>query len=55
MKYRVKIVVTEAFSTWVEADNEEDATEAALQQMYDGKLALDYENFDTSIIDEDDE
>lgn len=55
MKYRVQIVVTERYSTWVDAENEEMAEDIAAQQFSDGKLSLDYESSQMSIIDTDDE
>jgi len=55
MQYRVKIVVTEIYSTWVEADNDEAAEEIALKQLNDGDLALDYESVTTNIVDTDED
>ena len=53
MQYRVKIVLTEVYTTWVEAENEEAAIERAEQQFSNGELALDHESTYTDIIDTD--
>lgn len=54
MKYRVQIVVTERYSTWVEAENEEAAESMAMEQLNNGKLCTDYDGVSTCIIDTDD-
>lgn len=54
MKYRVQIIVTERYSTWVEAESEHAAEDIAAKQFSDGKLSLDYESSQMDIIDTDD-
>ena len=53
MQYRVQIVLTEIYSTWVEADSEQAAEDMAAKQFSNGELALDYESSQMSIIDTD--
>lgn len=53
MQYRVKIRIVEEYSTWVDADNEEQAEEIAMDQLREGDLSLDYESTTTEIIDTD--
>lgn len=55
MQYRVKIVLTEVYTTWVEAENEEAAIERAEQQFSNGELALEHESYWSEIVDTDDE
>lgn len=54
MKYRVRIVIKEVYTTWVEAENEDAAEEAAWKQLDDGDLYADHETSQTDIIDTDD-
>lgn len=55
MKYRVKIVITEEYTTWVEAESEDAAEDKAVKQLNSGDLYADYEGVSTSIIDMDEE
>lgn len=55
MKYRVKIVYTEEYTTWVAAENEEAAEEAALDQYSNAKIFPDIDRLTTEIIDTDEE
>ena len=54
MKYRVKIVNTEVYTTWVDAESEEAAEDKALKQLNSGDLFADSEGLSTEIIDTDD-
>ena len=54
MKYRVKIVITEVFTTWVEAEDEDTAEDMAIDELNSGKLFSDYQGTTTEIIDTDD-
>ena len=54
MQYQVKITLTETYTTWVEADNEDAAIELAEQQFINGELALSGEWFTKDIIDMED-
>lgn len=51
MQYQVKITLTETYTTWVEAENEDAAIEAAEQQFNNGELALSGESIKSDIID----
>lgn len=55
MMYRVKIVITEEYTTWVDAEDEDAAEDKAIKQLNSGDLFADYEGVSTSIIDTDDE
>lgn len=54
MKYRVKIIITEVFTTWVEAEDEDTAEDMAIDELNSGKLFSDYQGITTEIIDTDD-
>ena len=54
MKYQVKIVLTEVYTTWVEAENDEAAIDSAEKQFSNGELALEHESFWSEIVDTDD-
>lgn len=55
MKYRVRIVIKEVYSTWVEADDEHAAEDAAWKQFNNGDLYAEHETSQTDIIDTDEE
>lgn len=55
MQYRVKVVLTEVYTTWVEAENEDAAIETAEKQFSNGELALEHESYWSEIVDTDDE
>lgn len=55
MKYRVKIVIREVFTTWVEAEDEYMAEHKAQEQLDKGDLFPDQESVTTEIIDTDEE
>lgn len=51
IQYQVKITLTETYTTWVEAENEDAAIEMAEKQFSNGELALSSEYFKSDIID----
>lgn len=51
MQYQVKITLTETYTTWVEAENEDAAVEIAEKQFSNGELALSSESYYSDIID----
>ena len=55
MQYQVKITLTETYTTWVEAEDEDAAIELAEQQFNNGELALSGEWYKSDIIDVDDD
>lgn len=54
MKYRVRIIVTEKYTTWVDAKDNHAAEEIALKQFNNGELFADIEHIDLAIVDVDD-
>lgn len=55
MKYRVRIIIKEVYTTWVEAEDEESAEIKAHEQLNNNELFPDHEYYDTEVIDTDEE